>query len=524
MTVLLLLWIAEPGNCGPISLDVGRDRYSVLPAAEYLQLTSDRSELSSGRPRARELRLLEQWSPIGGRRLPIGYSDGAVWIRFQVLLPDADTRWYYLEVPSAQLKEAAVYVAGPADPIGSAAVSRDFDELQVVRPAAVDLYPVFPVTFDAAGTYTMYIRLATSSYIGTPIYLTTADSYLRARAVREAAFYMLLGGIAFSVAFGFIQLLRSRHSLFAMLLGYLLLMLFGVWTGFGDAARVIWWNRPEIADAVFRPSFLGASASVLYITYRLLRTDGTRAGTGRLVAAGCILVVLLIPFHIITGTGVAFIRALAVVMTIHFAIVATLFASRGLADRVSRNTLIAWAALLFFPLSSIGSRLELLPYSPYTEYAFVLALPVHMFLLLGAVSAYVTAAPRRKPGGRLLTPSAPVDGLQSRLSALIKEERVYAEAGLTEEELARRCNVSRHRLSEYLNRHLGTPFYTFLDTHRIPHACRLLTDHPERSVLEIAYTVGYNSKTTFNRRFKQVTGVSPREYRKQHQKTSLSVE
>lgn len=497
LAAVLLMWIAAAGTCGPLVLDPAGDRYSILPWADYVQLSPE--------PRGGEPPRLERWTPVDGHSLPIAYSTAVAWIRLHVAAGEDAVGRYYLEVPSAQLEEVSVYMTEP------------------VEPAAVDLYPVFPVSFEAAGTYTVYVRLASDSYLGTPLYLTSSDSYLRGRAVREGVFYMLLGGIAFLAVFGFIQLRRTRHSLFAVVLLYLFLMFLGVWTGFGDAARVVWWSRPEIADAAFRPSFLLASASVLYITYRLLRTERSAPLMARLVAGGCLLAVLLVPFHTIAGTGAAFMWILALIMVMHVVTVAVLAALRGLADRTARNTVLSWVALVLFPLSSVGSRIELLPYSPHLEYAFVLALPVHMFLLFGAVTSHVAAGSvRTAPAARSC--SMPVDGLESRLTELIGQERVYTEMGLTEEGLARRCGVSRHRLSEYLNRNLGTTFYAFLDAHRIPRACRLLTENASESVLEIAYAVGYNSKATFNRRFKHLTGVSPREYRKQHEKTSLSID
>ena len=48
---------------------------------------------------------------------------------------------------------------------------------------------------------------------------------------------------------------------------------------------------------------------------------------------------------------------------------------------------------------------------------------------------------------------------------------------------------------------------------RVAHACELLSAS-ERSITEIGYEVGYNNIANFNRRFRELKRLTPREYRK----------
>ena len=58
-----------------------------------------------------------------------------------------------------------------------------------------------------------------------------------------------------------------------------------------------------------------------------------------------------------------------------------------------------------------------------------------------------------------------------------------------------------------------------LQQYRVEDASKLLIDNGSISVpiLTIALTVGYQSITPFNNAFRKIKGLTPSEYRKQHQ-------
>jgi AraC family transcriptional regulator, melibiose operon regulatory protein len=61
----------------------------------------------------------------------------------------------------------------------------------------------------------------------------------------------------------------------------------------------------------------------------------------------------------------------------------------------------------------------------------------------------------------------------------------------------------------------GTTLNSLLTTHRIADAQRQLLTAGDR-IVDIAYGAGFDSLSRFNRAFKEVTGMTPREYRKGH--------
>lgn len=88
----------------------------------------------------------------------------------------------------------------------------------------------------------------------------------------------------------------------------------------------------------------------------------------------------------------------------------------------------------------------------------------------------------------------------------------YTEA-LTLEELAERCAMSPTHLSHRFRREIGRPLFAYINEVRIDRACVLLK-RSDMPVVEVAYAVGYNSLSFFNRYFRRVTGDSPTEYRR----------
>lgn len=79
------------------------------------------------------------------------------------------------------------------------------------------------------------------------------------------------------------------------------------------------------------------------------------------------------------------------------------------------------------------------------------------------------------------------------------------------ETLSEKFHLSKSRLSLKLNLYLGMSWVTYVNTLRIQDAQRMLeTSH--NNISEVAASVGFDSLTHFERVFKTIQGVTPREY------------
>lgn len=106
----------------------------------------------------------------------------------------------------------------------------------------------------------------------------------------------------------------------------------------------------------------------------------------------------------------------------------------------------------------------------------------------------------------------------AEINALMDEQHLYTEHGLTIAALAERLKEKEYKVRRVINGSMGyRNFNQFLNHFRIQEAARRLIDPETRHlpVLTIAIDVGYASLAPFNVAFKAIHGVTPTEYRKQ---------
>lgn len=89
----------------------------------------------------------------------------------------------------------------------------------------------------------------------------------------------------------------------------------------------------------------------------------------------------------------------------------------------------------------------------------------------------------------------------------------YSDPAFSVDKLSKEAGISASKIPGILKSQFGMNFKQYLNSIRINEAKRLLKE-TDNQIVNIAYTVGYNNIPHFNRTFKQLEGVSPKEYRK----------
>ncbi len=110
--------------------------------------------------------------------------------------------------------------------------------------------------------------------------------------------------------------------------------------------------------------------------------------------------------------------------------------------------------------------------------------------------------------------------LERDLNELLVSEKLYCDEDLSLKRLADLLSIQPQELSVYLNHNLQINFNAYLNKFRVDESIRLMREDTDRSLLSIAFAVGFNSKSVFYDAFTKQTGLSPARYRK----TFLSAE
>lgn len=104
--------------------------------------------------------------------------------------------------------------------------------------------------------------------------------------------------------------------------------------------------------------------------------------------------------------------------------------------------------------------------------------------------------------------------LKARLQEVLESEKPYLNDSLTLADLAALIPISDKKLSELLNKHVCISFYDLINSYRVETVKQKMCSPESRqfTLLAIAFDSGFKSKTSFNRVFKQKTGLSPSQY------------
>jgi putative ABC transport system permease protein len=173
--------------------------------------------------------------------------------------------------------------------------------------------------------------------------------------------------------------------------------------------------------------------------------------------------------------------------------------------------------LLWIPLITIGYF--------YYHYQSGAQAYYPLYLLLTSMIIWMAAKAFLRPEigvpadtASILKPSLPAELKQKGiwLKKVVKEKRYYEDPELSLSSLAEKLDLHAHELSRIINTALKKSFNDFINEYRVRDVVSKMQDpaYDNITLLGMAFDAGFNSKATFIRAFKQLTGKNPAEYKR----------
>jgi len=169
-----------------------------------------------------------------------------------------------------------------------------------------------------------------------------------------------------------------------------------------------------------------------------------------------------------------------------------------------------------------------IPFTAADCFYFHFQLSLHayypLYLLLAAMMIWIAAVAFLRPEfvvpgrGPLVSKPLPSGELKQKaiwLKKTMEANLFYRDAELSLGSLAETLEMHPHDLSRIVNVALKKNFSDFVNEYRIREVSRKMLDpaYDRITLLGIAFDSGFNSKTTFNRAFRQMIGKSPAEFK-----------
>ncbi len=108
--------------------------------------------------------------------------------------------------------------------------------------------------------------------------------------------------------------------------------------------------------------------------------------------------------------------------------------------------------------------------------------------------------------------------IMSRLMHKINTEKVYLTEELTLPMLAKEIGITPPQLSEFINNYFDMNFNSFINKYRIEEAKKIILENSDKTILNIAFEVGFNSLSVFYKAFIKFEDITPAAFRKLNDK------
>lgn len=174
-----------------------------------------------------------------------------------------------------------------------------------------------------------------------------------------------------------------------------------------------------------------------------------------------------------------------------------------------------WLLNVYFGVTLIWSAYKIGKYTSYIvgalSFSFVLYLIVLLVIFKSNKATTFFQEKERYKNRRI--DKEILEKIEKVLPKIVDDE-LFLNPNITLDEMAKKINIPKHTLSQYLNEKLEKSFSIYINEYRVEKAKEFLQTRNNYTIENIGYESGFNSKSTFFTIFKKFTGQTPSEYQK----------
>jgi len=151
-----------------------------------------------------------------------------------------------------------------------------------------------------------------------------------------------------------------------------------------------------------------------------------------------------------------------------------------------------------------------------------------VLLLAGGMAGILLYRRRVKSGktssrGFVIHPDK-VDEMMKKVTYLFDLEKVFRKEDISLQSLSEELSIPSYQLSWIINKKMNVTFSGLVNSYRVEEVKKRLASlqDADKTILDIAFDAGFNTKTSFNRVFKKYTRMTPSQYRQNYKPRKAS--
>ncbi|TGL62781.1 7TM diverse intracellular signaling domain-containing protein [Leptospira sarikeiensis] len=472
------------------------------------------------------------WKKIGSNALNFNFSKRSYWLKFRIRFREEIRENLYFVLKWKAHDLAELYTPNEVTPIQKVG-----DTLSKSNwPVKNVLYPTLLLQGEPGEEKEYIVKLSSESIMSFPIDIMD-EAGLRANLAIETGLFSLsacLYGLLIFVALLYYR--ATGYKEFLLYTCYAFCMGASYDVNYGNAIELFWEETPLWSEKVNYFFFnLGGLFGFQFIR-KFLDTKVFLPWVDKILLCFEIILGITLPL-IFTMETIAYLtltNEIIYSISIPMILLSGIYL-KGRGNKKLNLFLLSWSLYLTLGYISIFYYMGILEYGFFTVYSVPLFFPADLLILLYNIIQKYSQNIEEKNSlletlkGFLNKPryvrskisGLDVDESLSALENLMNTEKLFVEEEVSIQIVSAKIGLSTHQLSELLNSRLGMGFAAYLNSKRIEEAKTLLKNDQEDNILNIAFAVGFGSKTSFNVEFKKATGLTPKQYKSYAQKVLL---